>query len=1371
MASCVRSPLGELSNRQRDVVKADKGSEPPAEESESFSDAEDAYLTEEEELELDMVCRNEMLSLGEEIPAAEGEEVLVQVDLPTRSRRKATRTFTTGNHVEDVAFWAISELAASVSEEEVLQGEFRDERETWRLAGWELISRALRASFSVLLEETLLDVGLSGSVSLRLQHSVQPTSLSRDSLFPVDEEAVEQEEESLEDMQEEDVANEVESVVEDESLADADITENILQVIQQSMQEMNIIGESSASMEVPADDQEAAQELDQITSSDTEAKAEAEVRAEAAGEDSALEEYDTLNDEDSLIEDLAGLCISSPVEEYAGSDEEDVDGMTALLENATLERKPEDDHKTKEDSEVMAHPVFESQSDVEDSDDDHPLTVTRPEGFLRRRVIIDSEESDESDNEVLPARSSSPTPAEELPCNSPIDASNTSAIESEAAAMEFSSDEEEDIGLAIDIEEESFYSASGGETAADEEEGEFESFYDANSFLDDEPLEIIPDEDEDTPTGLSVDLDISSVDLCSADDGDEGAEGAAEKGKEAEEAEDTEWSISVPSPLQPSDTVDTSRELPSPPVGPPVTILREEPKHDEEEAPKVPWMRRVIESDSESDGDVEIITGVQPSSPSVEEVIVVEEDEQSEDGERDLAKALTSTWNHCDDVLVDHCGEDGSVPNLLVKLHKHQRIGVNWMVTRELETHKDITEFGAAARGGGILADDMGLGKTIQTLGLVLCNPSPVQWKGTLIVCTLSTVKQWEEEVANRVKPGHLKVCLYYGPRRTKDPYELLNADVVLTTYGIMSSEYAQAESGVELIDPEGSPAPVKKRGKGKKAASGCLYKIHWWRVVLDEAHAIKNRSTKKHKAACAIPATHHWCLTGTPIENSPFDLYSLLHFAQAPQCHNVRYFKSLLQDVKNTNSPWAFEKLKSLIQPSLLRRKKAVKNIAGASNANGKNDAGGGPRSPGVVSLPPLPPCTVHNEIIPFSNKDEQAIYEALWNNAQQKFEAMQKKGTVLKNVMTILELILRCRQACVHPYLLIDVAEQPASLPLEISARVTAVEETDYALANRRVKVMAHQLLAQEAAAAQGLELSQLAQVCAICLSAVEDPILLKPCQHSFCRECVRSAPGPMRKCAQCGAPVMQALDAPKRKRRVSVEPSLLAPKEVAAEKLVLGDLPDECLAHVFSFLDFGDLWSLSSVSKRLYHVVDSLLGAPLGSTKVDALVTRLQEGPPCKSIVFSQFSTVLNVIQHRLYREGIPAARLDGSMPLKKRASEIERFKTDPSAAVFLISLKAGCCGLNLSEATQVFLMDPWWNPQVEQQAIDRVHRMGQKKPVSVWRYIVHGTLEQQILRLQDKKRDLSEAFLGQKSSLSAQDISELFAFAPITNKQQT
>ena len=128
-------------------------------------------------------------------------------------------------------------------------------------------------------------------------------------------------------------------------------------------------------------------------------------------------------------------------------------------------------------------------------------------------------------------------------------------------------------------------------------------------------------------------------------------------------------------------------------------------------------------------------------------------------------------------------------------------------------------------------------------------------------------------------------MCLYYGPRRTKDPYELLKADVVLTTYGIMSSEFAKAEKGIELIDPEASPQPIKKG----KASTGCLYKIHWyarelvlpcrrnlllpaltcsrWRVVLDEAHAIKNRSTKKHKAACALEATHHWCLTGTPID------------------------------------------------------------------------------------------------------------------------------------------------------------------------------------------------------------------------------------------------------------------------------------------------------------------------------------------------------------------------------------------------------------------------------------------------------------------------------------------------------------------------
>lgn len=133
--------------------------------------------------------------------------------------------------------------------------------------------------------------------------------------------------------------------------------------------------------------------------------------------------------------------------------------------------------------------------------------------------------------------------------------------------------------------------------------------------------------------------------------------------------------------------------------------------------------------------------------------------------------------------------------------------------------------------------------------------------------------------------------------------------------------------------------------------------------------------------------------------------------------------------------------------------------------------------------------------------------------------------------------------------------------------------------------------------------------------------------------------------------------------------------------------------------------------------------------------------------------------------LYRRKIKFVRLDGSLSHRARSQAIQTFKTDLSVPVFLISLKAGGVGLNLTEANHVFLCDPWWNPAIEQQAIDRVHRLGQTKPVTVTRYVVAETIEEKILQLHEKKKQLAQGALGehrqQLAKLNMKDLELLFS----------
>lgn len=167
---------------------------------------------------------------------------------------------------------------------------------------------------------------------------------------------------------------------------------------------------------------------------------------------------------------------------------------------------------------------------------------------------------------------------------------------------------------------------------------------------------------------------------------------------------------------------------------------------------------------------------------------------------------------------------------------------------------------------------------------------------------------------------------------------------------------------------------------------------------------------------------------------------------------------------------------------------------------------------------------------------------------------------------------------------------------------------------------------------------------------------------------------------------------------------------------------------------------------------------------SAKREYLVERLPEllAGGHRVLVFSQFTGYLKSISARLAEEGIDHLYLDGST--RNRAEVIEAFRAG-AAPVFLISLKAGGFGLNLTEADHVFIMDPWWNPAAEQQAVDRIHRIGQEREVHVYRLVAEGTIEEKVMQLKASKAALFDAVVGEgefaSATVTAEDVRELFA----------
>jgi SNF2 family DNA or RNA helicase len=167
---------------------------------------------------------------------------------------------------------------------------------------------------------------------------------------------------------------------------------------------------------------------------------------------------------------------------------------------------------------------------------------------------------------------------------------------------------------------------------------------------------------------------------------------------------------------------------------------------------------------------------------------------------------------------------------------------------------------------------------------------------------------------------------------------------------------------------------------------------------------------------------------------------------------------------------------------------------------------------------------------------------------------------------------------------------------------------------------------------------------------------------------------------------------------------------------------------------------------------------------SSKIQLLLESLQALLPAghRALVFSQWTALLDRVEPHLRSAGIDYLRLDGST--RNRGQLVDRFQADDGPPVFLISLKAGGTGLNLTAADHVFLLDPWWNPAVEDQAADRAHRIGQDRPVIVTRLVAEDTVEDRILALQKKKRSLADAALGEASQaggITRQELMELLS----------
>ncbi|XP_058789299.1 transcription termination factor 2 [Phymastichus coffea] len=370
---------------------------------------------------------------------------------------------------------------------------------------------------------------------------------------------------------------------------------------------------------------------------------------------------------------------------------------------------------------------------------------------------------------------------------------------------------------------------------------------------------------------------------------------------------------------------------------------------------------------------------------------------------------------------------------LKIPLMVHQQHALAWLKWREQQKPK-----------GGILADDMGLGKTLTMISLVLANlnekesdsdnnsSSDDEWfskkkehkryyGGTLVVCPASLIKQWEAEVNNRCKRGLLSVLVFHGNKRSVDDRKLSKYNIVVTTYQTLVRE-AELESG--------------------------MYKMEWTRVILDEAHYIRNHKSKACLAVCGLSSKYRWALTGTPIQNKEMDLYAILKFLKCSPFDDLHVWKRWVDNKNDAGK----QRLITIMKTLMLRRTKQELQSKGSLESLPEKFID-------IVEIDMDPDETLaYQKILLFSQNlfaqflaqraDKQHTKELYGgkfdrqNSAVTQFTKAQKVLLAHHSSIEayeILVLLLRLRQMCCHPALVHAMLDKE-------DAEVNGILEQDY-------------------------------------------------------------------------------------------------------------------------------------------------------------------------------------------------------------------------------------------------------------------------------------------------------------------------------------
>jgi SNF2 family DNA or RNA helicase len=640
---------------------------------------------------------------------------------------------------------------------------------------------------------------------------------------------------------------------------------------------------------------------------------------------------------------------------------------------------------------------------------------------------------------------------------------------------------------------------------------------------------------------------------------------------------------------------------------------------------------------------------------------------------------------------------------------------------------------------GGILADMMGLGKTLSILSLVAATVADAHTfkikqlsrdlqqhglvrnaKGTLIICPTSVLSNWTEQMGTHVIPGRLSSYVYHGANRITDIEKLAKFDIVFTTYGTVAAEFSDS---------------LKKRR--------ALASLNWFRIVLDEAHTIRNSSTRGAKGTCALFAQRRWAVTGTPVQNRLEDLGALIRFLRIkPFDESSAWAQYIIAPFKNADDS-VLPQLRLLVDSITLRRGKENIGLKGRNEAH------------------------VKLEFTP----EERQLYGRFASQSNMQLKGMMRESSTLrgKSYAHVLKSLLRLRMICDHGREMLNEDDLKDLEGMDESNAIDLGDEPDLEVESDKKFIssrQAYELLKMQSDGDMDF--------CSKCNCSIvgkksaqnddgdsdssseeddEDDLLgyLTPCYHLYCPDCKDDL----------------------------VE--VMVPPELRVDGYHDCEVCGSYVKFDFFALSRSEMQSYNEDhapgAKKVRRTMWNPENYTGPHTKVRALLEELEKSrqetaalepgePPIRSVVFTEWTSYLDLLEFALGKAGHKYVRLDGSMNVKARSHVIHEFKTDPGITVLLVSIRAGGQGLNFTAANKVYMMEPQYNPGVEQQAIDRVHRLGQQRAVEIVHFIMKDSVEEALLKLQVKKQKLATLSMDKKKTKSEEakkrieELRELF-----------